>query len=599
MKKTTISILVMLTVMFSLDLSAQGDYRNNLYNYTMSSSSTIKPADFVTFNNNIVITGKFPPLSNSIPNITNQFNVDRIFLTDYITAGINFNKSYLIVGNDNINISSDFRYEVKEVKKDNTGFTVCGQIKCNSTSSGVYSEAFILKTDNNGDYQWFYRYKVTMANSTFFNSVEPIGNGGQTVGYVACGYILDSINIKRAIVFQVDTLGKVNGNVNILWEPQVSGLDQESEYKKVILYDNDTYSLVGYCGQVADGCGKHYQSNILYAMYNVSSSTIVGNAYRSYGMSALDNFVDEGVSLAKLDSGIVILSQYYDNNGLSCNDMPDYIGHVLWLNPVNPSNNLSWLQIKDIKYNSDPNFPSIDFPKDIIYDANSGTNRHIWLYNNHTLNTGSLMKINMNTNAHILPPKGMNNNSGLSQINGKTIAFNSFGNTVGLTELYTTRYSIFEIAPSTGNDCQSDSLQIGLYLDSLYQDVVIHDSVVGSEKIVPHKAYTVPLSIYYECDTVYARPSNDEGFEKTPQMLIYPNPITDKAYVAINCLNDLEIVHINIVDVAGRIIRYHEFSNLSKGKNVLQLDMKNLQRGLYFIELIQQDYHLIQKVYIE
>jgi len=73
---------------------------------------------------------------------------------------------------------------------------------------------------------------------------------------------------------------------------------------------------------------------------------------------------------------------------------------------------------------------------------------------------------------------------------------------------------------------------------------------------------------------------NTPSFEFT----IYPNPVTNKATLEVT-LNKSSIVGILIYDELGRIVRKMKKIEFQQGSNSIQLDVKDLKSGIYFVSL--------------
>jgi hypothetical protein len=67
-------------------------------------------------------------------------------------------------------------------------------------------------------------------------------------------------------------------------------------------------------------------------------------------------------------------------------------------------------------------------------------------------------------------------------------------------------------------------------------------------------------------------------------VMLYPNPIEDKANVSIS-MNKTEQVRGRIIDNAGRVIKQQQW-NLFAGSNSFTIDVSNLANGMYWLELI-------------
>jgi uncharacterized repeat protein (TIGR03803 family) len=66
-------------------------------------------------------------------------------------------------------------------------------------------------------------------------------------------------------------------------------------------------------------------------------------------------------------------------------------------------------------------------------------------------------------------------------------------------------------------------------------------------------------------------------------LFIYPNPVSDKANFTIS-LNKSEKLEGRIIDITGRVIHQQQW-NLLTGSTSLSIDVKNLVKGIYYLEL--------------
>jgi hypothetical protein len=69
------------------------------------------------------------------------------------------------------------------------------------------------------------------------------------------------------------------------------------------------------------------------------------------------------------------------------------------------------------------------------------------------------------------------------------------------------------------------------------------------------------------------------------QLLIYPNPVNDRATAVINLRAHAKTT-VNIFDLSGKVVGSIEAGNLTSGRNELSLDLSNLKTGNYIIQVI-------------
>jgi YbbR domain-containing protein len=64
---------------------------------------------------------------------------------------------------------------------------------------------------------------------------------------------------------------------------------------------------------------------------------------------------------------------------------------------------------------------------------------------------------------------------------------------------------------------------------------------------------------------------------------VYPNPVVSNATIELN-LTKKSNVSMNVVDVLGKLVASNSY-NLNSGNNKINLDVNNIENGVYFIEL--------------
>jgi hypothetical protein len=82
-----------------------------------------------------------------------------------------------------------------------------------------------------------------------------------------------------------------------------------------------------------------------------------------------------------------------------------------------------------------------------------------------------------------------------------------------------------------------------------------------------------------------------------PSMSIYPNPSTDVINVEVN--SEVETFDIHLVDISGKIIPGISAASDPGGKNTFHFSTKNLQAGMYFVQLKTSGATFNQKLIIE
>lgn len=85
-----------------------------------------------------------------------------------------------------------------------------------------------------------------------------------------------------------------------------------------------------------------------------------------------------------------------------------------------------------------------------------------------------------------------------------------------------------------------------------------------------------------ECEAATGINENGSEFVFANQLLVYPNPMTDFANVAVNLVKSAD-VNVKVMNIAGSLMTAKSFSDLSTGLNTLEVDMSSLENGVYFI----------------
>lgn len=566
--------------------TAQSDYRHSLLDHAAAPNTIVYTSDLEVKNSQVAVTGIYAPLSNDIPGIQNAMGVNRIFLSLIYNNAALIHKAYLLNAIDAFQIQANYRYVVQEVKEVGLGYVICGMM--NSTLPGnSYSRAFVLKVDQWGDYQWFRTYQIPASVSSCWNSIEPIRNTNNvTIGYLAAGYRMDNQYLKRAVMIRIDTIGNVTNTLYQLQEAPILGYAMQSEYTKVIGYDQQHLTAIGYCGLIGDNCGKLLQQDILLTMYSLNHS-VASKRLGTAGFGAFNRRVDEGVSLVKIPGGLVLLSRYYNGNGLPCATQPDHFGclsRVLIGTPMNPA---SWFVTKSLKYNAYSGFGFRDYPKDLLYETSSGNSPNIWAYGQYFGNRSYLFRMNMTSGNFLQTPRLMNNNMGVANVDSRTIAWNSSNRVIGLTNLMTNKYSVFEIINNGNQGCKSDSTWFGFLGDSVYTDLRNHDSLTCLSYFVQHFSADVTVNRTNLCGTLVARPVQGEGEEEGGSDLkLFPNPADNQITLRFNLENKSDCT-VRIYHLLGRGVFERRYVGLEAGVQDLTMDVSGLSAGVYMLMLDQ------------
>jgi hypothetical protein len=170
--------------------------------------------------------------------------------------------------------------DVKQTKDE--GFIVCGEVRRDAETSGCgvlsnYDHLFMLKTDRDGNVQWFKRYdKYGMLNSV----VEtPDGD------FIACGRLGGS-GVSTGLIIYTDANGNLLWSKEALtpayWDHDI--LSNGSEYYEVINF-NGNFALVG----IANYVGTVWAATnitVVDATGNMLQNSIIDNQIYGYVMSA-------------------------------------------------------------------------------------------------------------------------------------------------------------------------------------------------------------------------------------------------------------------------------------------------------------------------
>ena len=104
---------------------------------------------------------------------------------------------------------------------------------------------------------------------------------------------------------------------------------------------------------------------------------------------------------------------------------------------------------------------------------------------------------------------------------------------------------------------------------------------LGVQNVERTKAFYTQLGIQknagHESDELASFIFGDEGF------VMYPNPANESLNIEVAMTAD-QPVQVNVMDAAGRVA-VQQNRSLSKGDNVMQLDLSRLANGIYFVQV--------------
>ena len=84
--------------------------------------------------------------------------------------------------------------------------------------------------------------------------------------------------------------------------------------------------------------------------------------------------------------------------------------------------------------------------------------------------------------------------------------------------------------------------------------------------------------------TITARSIENEENKITNITTLYPNPTSDKSFIRINSQSD-EQINIEVYDVTGRPVIKPAYKKLKVGTQLIELDTRDLNNGVYFIQI--------------
>ncbi len=87
-----------------------------------------------------------------------------------------------------------------------------------------------------------------------------------------------------------------------------------------------------------------------------------------------------------------------------------------------------------------------------------------------------------------------------------------------------------------------------------------------------------------------------DGLESQNHLLIYPTPGNDIIHLAFGARNP-RILSISIIDLSGRVQISED--RISDGSDIMEVDVKNLSTGVYFLRVLTDKREIIQKIQIE
>ena len=89
----------------------------------------------------------------------------------------------------------------------------------------------------------------------------------------------------------------------------------------------------------------------------------------------------------------------------------------------------------------------------------------------------------------------------------------------------------------------------------------------------------------------------DERVQTVADAVVYPNPVTEKAFLKINITSAANI-QLEIVDLLGNILFSSEKQFVGKGSNKIEIPVSGLINGLYFVRLNINDTEVITSCFV-
>lgn len=95
---------------------------------------------------------------------------------------------------------------------------------------------------------------------------------------------------------------------------------------------------------------------------------------------------------------------------------------------------------------------------------------------------------------------------------------------------------------------------------------------------------------------MYVTPVSNENAIAPEVFQIYPNPVSDQLVVDFNFDKIIENLHINLVDLTGKIIHTETLGNYATGN--LQLDVSKYPSGVYLLNVQADEQMTTQKIVV-
>jgi hypothetical protein len=93
--------------------------------------------------------------------------------------------------------------------------------------------------------------------------------------------------------------------------------------------------------------------------------------------------------------------------------------------------------------------------------------------------------------------------------------------------------------------------------------------------------------------------NNDAALSVNSSLEVYPNPASGAATVRVNFADISNSVEISVVDVLGRVVYSYEDKALSANTLEHQLDLSNFKHGMYFVNVVSDNYKEVKRLLVK
>lgn len=150
-------------------------------------------------------------------------------------------------------------------------------------------------------------------------------------------------------------------------------------------------------------------------------------------------------------------------------------------------------------------------------------------------------------------------------------------------------------------------LDLHIFFDGSVLEVFINDEKALSTRIYPELPGSIGLDLYaqggtgniqtldiwamknMQDNTVTTTAERPIDIKKNALEKIYPNPVNNLANLEINLPFVASNIMVSVSDISGKIVVIRNYSQNLSGKTVLELPLKEVAKGLYFIKVVADD----------